>query len=82
MVCRKVQPKRDLMRLVKTAEGDIEIDSSGKKPGRGAYLCRALECWEKGLGGDRLEHALRGRLAAERREQLICQVRELLKGAD
>ena len=80
MACRKVKAKRELVRLVRTPDGSIEIDSSGKKTGRGAYLCRVWECWEAGLKGNRLEHALRSNLTQDNREQLTKQVRDLLKG--
>ena len=63
-----------------TADGNIDIDSSGRKAGRGAYLCRAWECLETGLKGNRLEHALRSNLTQDNREQLTKQVRDLLKG--
>ena len=65
-----------------TADGNIEIDSIGKKAGRGAYLCRARECWETGLKGNRLEYALRSSLDQDNREQLIEQAKDLLKGDD
>ena len=81
VTCRKVQAKRELIRLVNTIDGNIEIDSSGKKAGRGAYLCRDWNCWETGLKSNRLEHALRGSLTKETRDQLIKQASELLKGA-
>lgn len=65
---------------MRTREGSVEIDIKGKKAGRGAYLCRAWECWETGLKSNRLEHALRSSLAEDNRQQLIKQVTELLKG--
>jgi predicted RNA-binding protein YlxR (DUF448 family) len=46
--CRKVQPKRSLIRVVRTEEG-IQVDLSGKLPGRGAYLHELRTCWEAGL---------------------------------
>ena len=82
IACRKVQVKRELIRLVHTPEGDIEIDGIGRKAGRGAYLCRTLDCWEKGLKDNRLEYALHGgKLTDVKREQLMQQVKELLRGA-
>lgn len=48
--CRKVLPKKGLIRLVRTPEG-ITIDPGGKAPGRGAYLHELKMCWEKGLKG-------------------------------
>lgn len=70
LACRKVKPKRDLVRLVRVADGSIEIDHGGRKAGRGAYLCGLLECWEIGLKSGRLEHALKTVLAGPNREQL------------
>lgn len=80
--CRKVKAKRELIRLVHTPDSSVEIDTSEKKVGRGAYLCRVWECWEVGLKGNRLEHALRSRLTEDNREQLIKQAKDLLKGAN
>jgi len=62
VACRQSRPKRELVRVVCLGDGKIEIDTSGKKPGRGAYLCYAPECWDKGLKKGRIEYALRGRL--------------------
>jgi hypothetical protein len=67
--------------LVRTPEGNVEVDTSGKKAGRGAYLCPTRECWESGLKGKRLEHALRSPLTPNNREQLLNYAREQLKGA-
>ena len=82
MACRQIKTKRELVRLVRTPEGNIEIDSSGKKKGRGTYLCPVWECWEKALKGNQLEHALRGGLTRDNREQLIKHGQDLLKGVN
>ena len=71
MACRKGNAKRELIRLVRISDGSVEVDTSGKKAGRGAYLCRAQECWQIGLKGSRLEHTLRTTLTQDNREQLI-----------
>ncbi len=71
MACRRVRPKRELIRLVCISGGKVEVDTSGKKAGRGAYLCPVEECWEIGLKGGRLEHALRTSLTLDNQEQLI-----------
>ena len=71
VACRKVSAKRELVRLVRISDGNAEVDTSGKKPGRGAYLCQAQECWQIGLKGGRLEHVLRTTLTQDNREQLI-----------
>jgi len=82
VACRKIKAKRELVRLVRTAEGNIEIDSRGKIAGRGAYLCPDWECWETALKGNQLEHSLRSSLTRDNREQLTKHGKELLKGVN
>ena len=77
MACGKIRPKRELIRLVCTSDGRVEVDTGGRKAGRGAYLCRAQECWGVGLKGTRLEHALRTTLTRDNREQLIKYGKDL-----
>ena len=81
IACRRVRAKRDLVRVVRTQDNTIEIDLKGKKAGRGAYLCPTAGCWEAGLKGSRLEHALQGRLSAENREQIAQLMKSFLEGA-
>jgi hypothetical protein len=69
--CRKVKPKPELIRLVHTVGGAVEIDPTGKKKGRGTYLCRARECWEAGLKKNRLERALRAKIDPENHTYLL-----------
>jgi predicted RNA-binding protein YlxR (DUF448 family) len=69
--CRQVRPKRELVRIVRTPEGNIQIDERGKLSGRGAYVCRTRLCWEQALDGNRLDHALKAKLSAEQRELLL-----------
>ena len=45
--CREMQPKKELIRVVKTAEGEIKLDATGKLNGRGAYICKNNACLEK-----------------------------------
>ena len=70
IACRQVKAKRDLIRIVKTKDEGIVIDANGKKPGRGAYLCKTRECWEKGLKGNRLENVMRTTLTPQDRQRL------------
>ena len=79
VACRTVKAKRELIRVVRTPSGNVEIDSGGRKAGRGAYLCRDQECWETGLKDNRLEHTLRTSLTKENHEQLMKYVEGLLK---
>ncbi len=82
VACRQSKAKRELIRIVRVADGCVEADPGGKKAGRGAYLCPARECWEAGLKGGRLEHTLRTKLSQENREELLRRGEELLKETD
>ncbi|MFV0498003.1 MAG: RNase P modulator RnpM [Candidatus Fimivivens sp.] len=55
--CGAHKPKKELVRVVKSPEGEISLDLSGRKPGRGAYVCPALECLKKTRKARRLERA-------------------------
>ncbi len=56
--CQAVKPKKEMIRIVRTAEGALEIDPTGKKSGRGAYVCPNVECVERLRKGKRLEKVL------------------------
>ncbi|MCL2409186.1 MAG: YlxR family protein [Oscillospiraceae bacterium] len=47
--CREMKPKRELIRAVRSPEGEVSLDFVGKKPGRGAYLCRDAECLKRAV---------------------------------
>ena len=55
--CNEMKPKKELIRVVKSPEGEISLDFTGKKSGRGAYICRSVECFNKARKGRRLEKA-------------------------
>lgn len=63
IACRAVRAKRELIRVVRTPEGHICIDSTGKMNGRGAYLCRNRRCWQSAIGDSPRQFA-RSRLVA------------------
>ena len=56
--CNEMKPKIELIRIVKTKEEEISVDFTGKLNGRGAYICKSLECYEKALKTKRLERAV------------------------
>jgi predicted RNA-binding protein YlxR (DUF448 family) len=56
IACKTTKPKRELLRIVRTPQGRVELDAGGKKSGRGAYLCARHSCWEAALKKHRLEH--------------------------
>lgn len=55
--CREMKPKRELIRVVKTAEGEIKLDVTGKLNGRGAYICKCSECLKKAEKSNALSRA-------------------------
>lgn len=76
VVCRETDAKRALTRIVRTGEGAIEVDPTGRKNGRGAYLCEKKACWEKALGTSILAKALRTTPS----EESLSQLREFAAG--
>jgi uncharacterized protein len=78
VACRRSDAKRGLIRLVRTTDGQVEVDETGKRQGRGAYLCRDIACWEAALKRKALERALRlDTLSATNREQLVSFMDQL-----
>ncbi|MDH4207237.1 MAG: YlxR family protein [Anaerolineae bacterium] len=77
VACRQVRSPRELIRVVRLPSGAVEVDESGKKPGRGAYLCPDKSCWERALSKTMLEHALKTQLAKEEKETLWQRCSEL-----
>ena len=56
--CNEMKPKKELVRVVRSPENEVSVDLTGKKSGRGAYVCRSAECLKKALKGDRIQRAL------------------------
>ena len=55
--CREMKPKRELIRVVKSPEGEVSLDFRGKKPGRGAYVCHSPECLKRAVKSKALSRA-------------------------
>jgi len=79
--CNEMKPKKELIRVVKLPDtvnengevltkGNIELDFTGKKPGRGAYICNSEECLNKAIKGKRLEKAFSSSIPSEVYETL------------
>lgn len=68
--CREMRPKRELMRVVRSPEGEIGLDFRGKAPGRGAYVCRDVQCLKKAIKARALERALSVQIPPEIYERL------------
>lgn len=60
--CNEMKPKKELMRVVKSPKGEISLDFTGKKNGRGAYICRSTECFDKARKSRRFEKSFSCRI--------------------
>jgi predicted RNA-binding protein YlxR (DUF448 family) len=78
--CRQVKNKREMVRLVRLPDGSVAVDETGKKSGRGAYICPARDCWEKALEGKQLERTLKTTINKDNRNELGIASRSLIKG--
>jgi uncharacterized protein len=70
VACREREAKRGLYRIVRTPEGTIEPDPTGRRNGRGAYVCGRASCWEKALSSGILARALNSEIDTETNEAL------------
>ena len=74
--CREMKPKKELIRVVRSPEGEVSLDFKGKKPGRGAYVCPSPECLKKARKARALERAFSAPLPDEVWEALEAQMKE------
>ena len=77
MACREHSAKRALIRIVRTAAGEVEIDPTGRMNGRGAYLCDQPACWSKALANSILAKALNVEISRPVREGLTAYAASL-----
>ena len=75
--CRGVQGKRELVRVVRTPEGEVVVDVTGRRNGRGAYVHKSRECWELALKRGALERALKVTISPDARQALTTYGCEL-----
>jgi uncharacterized protein len=75
--CQLKKPKKELLRIIRTPEGSIEIDATGKKSGRGAYLCYNIECFKNATKKGRLKKALKVEIPSETIKILEEKFKEL-----
>ena len=69
--CGQMHGKKEMIRVVKTAEGSIVLDMTGKKNGRGSYLCKSRECLQKAIKGKGLERSFKMSIPAEVYDNLV-----------
>ena len=63
--CREMKPKRELIRIVRSPQGEISLDFRGKAPGRGAYVCPNLQCLKKAIKTRAIERAFSAQIPPE-----------------
>jgi uncharacterized protein len=73
--CQEKMPKKELVRVVRSPEGTVELDLTGKRSGRGAYICPREDCFKKAVKGKRLEKNLQQPVS----DELIAEISEALK---
>ena len=77
VACRTMKAKRELIRVVLGQDGTVTLDATGKKPGRGAYVCRSRTCIAQAVRAHRLDHALKTAVGADVIDQLIKEMEAL-----
>ncbi|HEX5415978.1 MAG TPA: YlxR family protein [Chloroflexota bacterium] len=82
VACKANRAKRELVRVVRTTDGAVVVDVTGKQSGRGAYLCRQKPCWDEGLRRGILERALKQPVPVECRPALEAFARSLPEKLD
>ena len=75
--CREMKPKRELLRVVRSPEGEISFDLTGRKSGRGAYVCRSQDCLQKAVRQHQLERAFSAPVSDAVRDALMAQLPDL-----
>lgn len=65
VACRELKPKRELFRIVRDAAGNFDLDTGGKKAGRGAYICRTTECLTKAKKNHSLERSFKASITPD-----------------
>ncbi len=75
--CREMKSKRDMIRILKTPEGEFMLDPTGRKNGRGAYICRDAQCLEKAKKSKALDRSFRMSIPAEVYESLEREWEEI-----
>ena len=78
--CNEQKPKKELVRVVRSPQGEIALDRVGKMPGRGAYLCPSAQCLAKARKAKRLERALEAQIPPEVYERIKQEIEGAQRG--
>ena len=74
--CEEMKPKKEMLRIIKTAEEEILLDTTGRKNGRGAYICPNSECLKKAVKGKGLERSFKMAIPKDVYEMLTKEMEE------
>ena len=74
--CREMKPKSELLPVVRSPEGEVSLDTKGKKPGRGAYVCPNADCLKKAVKTRALSRALETEIPDEVMQRLAAELEE------
>lgn len=77
--CGEMKSKKEMLRVLKTTDDTIEIDATGRKNGRGAYLCPSIDCWKKAAKSKGLERSLKMAIPKEVYEMLEKEMEQFDK---
>ena len=75
--CREMKPKRELVRVVRSPEGEVSLDLIGKKPGRGAYVCHSEDCLRSAVKSKALGRAFSAQIPQNVMDELFCQMEKV-----
>ena len=78
MGCGEKFPKKELLRVVRAPEGEVSVDETGKKNGRGVYICKRAECFKKVRKGDKLSKSLEVKVP----DELYDKIQEMTDGGE
>lgn len=73
--CNEMKDKKELIRIVRNNQGEMNVDASGKMAGRGAYICKSIECFDASVKAKRLERAFKTKIP----DEIYDTLREILK---
>lgn len=76
--CNEMKPKKELIKVVKTPQGEIQLDPTGKMPGRGAYICKSRDCMQAAKKQRRLERSLSCKIP----EEVYSQIEKELESCE
>lgn len=76
IACQDRDSKKELIRIVKNKDGEIFLDPTGRANGRGAYICKSLECLKKAINNKALNRAFKMEVPTEVYEKLLMELKE------